>query len=125
MEKGSASVAYRYTNPMNMPHVRLVEHTEQKFVLVEVGQETSEPAIFLWGNPEVTWHKDIVQEILDAGFAVNRILGGGRIQVLPESQVIYVWGKSDRYGEAPSVRVIEILKRAYPSYRIHPQKEPS
>jgi hypothetical protein len=61
--------------------VHITPDTTQKFVLVYGVSENGEETTLLWGNPKAEWHKDIVDEMVHAGFANIQVLGGGRINV--------------------------------------------
>lgn len=60
-----------------------------------------EEVLLLWGNPNIEWHKDIVEEMEGVGIEVAEVFGGGWLFMDPENGSVYVWGKSDRFGQAP------------------------
>lgn len=94
---------------MNQEEVRVFPDARQKYVLVHA-LHGGHDALLLWGNPQLQWHKDIVDEITQAGYEVVDVLGGGWLMPKPEEGIVYVWGTSDRYGLAPQHLVREILK---------------
>ena len=100
---------------MNAPILKIVPQKTQKFVLVRVADDDR---LVLWGDPAAEWHKDIVVTMEKSGLLIEEVLGGGRIMVLPEDKVIYVWGKSSRYGEFSFSRVRDLLQEEYPSFQI-------
>jgi hypothetical protein len=88
--------------------VRTTADVKQKYVLVRI-IDGSEERLILWGNPNIQWHKDILEEITNAGYEVIETFGGGWL--LPDSKrgTYYVWGKSDRLGPAPISLVQQVL----------------
>lgn len=72
----------------------------------------------LWGNPQATWHIDIAHELTNAGYAIERVLGGGRIYVNSKAKEVYFWDKSTRYGAAPRKEVMAVLSDAYTGHQI-------
>lgn len=94
---------------MNLEEIRVTPDVRQKYVLVRALHDGND-TLLLWGNPHLQWHKDIVDEITKAGYVVVEILGGGWMMPKPEEGIVYVWGKSDRYGLAPIYLVRELLK---------------
>ncbi len=93
---------------MEFQIVRITPNTRQKYVLVKVTKDTKK-LLLLWGNPNVEWHKDIVEEIKSNGFEIIEILGGGWLLRSTNEGITYVWGKSDRFGEAPIQLVRQTL----------------
>lgn len=92
---------------METQTVRVTPEVKQKYVLVRV-VSGAEEALIVWGNPDIQWHMDIVEEIKAAGYEITEILGGGWL--MPKDEAIYVWGKSDRFGDAPIALVQDVLK---------------
>lgn len=88
--------------------VRMTPDVRQKFVLVRVASSDNE-ALMLWGNPNIQWHKEIVEEITNAGYHILESLGGGWLMPVTEKGTVYVWGTSDRLGTAPKNLVREAL----------------
>lgn len=88
--------------------VRIYPNIKQKYILVRVIRAGIE-SVLLWGNPNIQWHKDILEEMKEAGLEVTETLGGGWLFVDQEKGVKYVWGKSDRLGPAPIEMVRELL----------------
>lgn len=80
--------------------VRIYPGIKQKFILVRVIRGEHE-LVLLWGNPNIKWHKDILEEMREAGLQALDVLGGGWLFVDQVKGVAYVWGKSDRFGLAP------------------------
>jgi len=64
----------------------------------------------IWGNPNIQWHKDIVDEASNIGYKILEVLGGGWLLLKPEEKTVYVWSKSERFGIAPISFVQEIFK---------------
>ncbi len=73
-------------------NVQIQPNIIQKFVVVESNND-----IFLWGNPNAKFHKDIVQNMQNSGIAITNIKGGAKLKM--EKDKIYVWGESSVYGE--------------------------
>jgi hypothetical protein len=94
---------------MKLQMVRATPNVKQKFVLVRVSN-AGEQSLILWGNPNIQWHKDIVEEIAKSGYEITETLGGGWMLPKPEEKIVYIWGKSDRLGVAPINLVREVLK---------------
>ncbi len=94
---------------MEIQTVRITPDVKQKYVLVRV-IHGGEEAIILWGNPDIEWHKDILEEITHAGYEIFEVLGGGWLLYNAEKETVHVWGKSDRLGVAPINLVREVLK---------------
>ena len=88
--------------------VRIYPNIKQKYILTRVIQDGNE-LVLLWGNPNIKWHKDILQEMKDKGIEVIGPLGGGWLFFDSEMDVVYVWGKSDGLGPAPIRLVFELL----------------
>jgi len=88
----------------------------QKFVVVE-----SDSGIWLYGDPNAKWHKDIVKNIENSGVSVVRVKGGAKIKI--EKNIIYVWGESNVYGEISFEEVKHMLQEKFPEYQII-NKEP-
>ncbi len=88
--------------------VRIYPNMNQKYILVRAIRAGTE-SVLLWGNPNVQWHKDILDEMKDAGLEVTETLGGGWLFIDQEKGVKYVWGTSDRLGPAPIEIVRELL----------------
>ncbi|KND49607.1 MAG: hypothetical protein AB203_00805 [Parcubacteria bacterium C7867-008] len=93
---------------MKLETFRATPLIKQKFVLVRVSQSNKEH-LLLWGNPDIEWHMQIIEEITNAGHEIKDILGGGWLLSKPEDRVVYIWGKSDRLGLAPIELVREVL----------------
>ena len=94
---------------MKIETVRITPNVKQKYILVRVIDDNEEKLI-LWGNPNIEWHKDILNELVQLGCEISEVLGGGWLLPKPETGSVYVWGKSDRLGEAPMSLVKEVLK---------------
>ncbi len=94
---------------MEIETTRITPDIKQKYVLVRVVHD-GEERLILWGNPNIQWHKDILEEITASGYEISEVLGGGWLLLHNESESIYVWGKSDRLGMAPINLVKEVLK---------------
>jgi hypothetical protein len=94
---------------MEIETTRLTPYVRQKYVLVRVMLDTTE-GLILWGNPNIQWHKDIVDEIARSGYEIGEILGGGWLLPKPDEGSVFVWGTSDRYGLAPISLVRTMLK---------------
>lgn len=88
--------------------VRIYPGIKQKYVIVRAMKNGTESWL-LWGNPDIKWHKDILEEMKDAGIEVVEALGGGWLFVDPEKGVVHVWGESDRLGPAPMNLVRKLL----------------
>jgi len=82
----------------------LVPNQRQKYVLIRMAD-----GLVLRGDPAVQWHKDIVDGIEADGDQILEVLGGGWIFENTDENTLYIWGKSDRYGEAPTDLVQELL----------------
>ncbi len=89
-----------------MDSVRIFPNIKQKFVLVRARQ-AGEETILLWGNPNIEWHKDILEEMEKDGIEIIETFGGGWLFIDSESKKVHIWGKSDRLGLAP----IELVQR--------------
>lgn len=85
---------------MEIQTVRSEPNVRQKYVVVRALYRGIE-SLVLWGNPDVAWHKDIVEGLADAGYEIVEVLGGGWMLPKPDEGKVYVWGKSDRFGPAP------------------------
>lgn len=91
-------------------NVRIEPNKSQKYILAE-----REKKFFLWGNSTATWHKNIAAEIpLEHTF----VKGGGKIKIIPEEKLVFVWDKSSRYGEAPLDVVRGILEEYFKGYEV-------
>jgi len=102
-------------------NIKIQPFVIQKFVVVE-----SVDGVFLWGDPQVEFHKEIVQKMRDSGISIINVRGGAKIKM--EEGSIYVWGKSSVYGEIIFEDVRHILKEKFPEYQIlnkDPQGEKS
>jgi hypothetical protein len=82
-----------------------------KFVLVEVrkGEETKKVLV---GSPDYGYHAEILSDYrsrLEDGVRVERVLGGGRVEV--GRAEIRTYGYSQSYGTAPQEEVERLLKR--------------
>ena len=97
-------------------NVQIQPNIAQKFVVVESNDD-----IFLWGDPDAEFHKDIIQKMQNSGVSVIHIKGGGKL--MAEKDRIYVWGKSSVYGEASFEETAGILKEKFPKHSII-NKEP-
>ncbi len=89
-------------------NVRIFPNIKQKYILVRAVREGNE-MILLWGNPNIQWHNDILEEMKNLGIEVVVVLGGGWLFVDQEKDIKYVWGKSDRFGPVPIELVRELL----------------
>lgn len=107
---------------MDRLHVRITPDVAQKYVLVSAKDAEGQEHACLWGSPTAEWHKDIVLEMEGSGLTILNIEGGGRVHYLPEAQVLYVWDKSTRFGEAPVERVLAILEEAFPGHAIRTEE---
>jgi Janus/Ocnus family (Ocnus) len=94
---------------MELETIRITPDIKQKYVLVRVIYD-GEKRLILWGNPNIQWHKDILEDITKSGYEISEVLGGGWLLPHRESGSVYVWGKSDRLGVAPINLVKEVLK---------------
>jgi hypothetical protein len=94
---------------MKLDTLRIAPNVKQKFVLVHVIHSGISTKV-LWGDPDMEWHKDIVDEIAKSGYDILEVLGGGWMFQNLEEVVVYVWGKSDRYGAAPISAIQEVIK---------------
>lgn len=94
---------------MEIETIRITPNVKQKYILVRVIHDGNK-SLVLWGNPNIQWHKDILEEMTNSGYEVLEVLGGGWLLPKPESGSIQVWGKSDRLGAAPMSLVKEVLK---------------
>lgn len=92
-------------------NIKIQPFVIQKFVVVE-----SIDDVFLWGDPRVEFHKEIVQKMRDSGISIINVKGGAKLKMEEES--IYVWGKSSVYGEIIFEEVCCILKEKFPEYQI-------
>lgn len=100
-------------------NIKIQPHVMQKFVVVESADD-----VFLWGDPTVEFHKEIVQKMRDSGISIVNVKGGAKLKMEKES--IYVWGKSSVYGEILFEEVHRMLKENFPEYQIlnkDPQEE--
>ena len=100
--------------------VRLSLNVTQKYILANVENPSAQ---LLWGSPSIEWHKDIKKQMQDMGYTVLFVHGGGKICVLPEAKMIYVWGKSSAFGVAPFETVQKVLASEFPAYAVV-QQEP-
>ena len=91
-------------------NVQIQPNTVQKFVLVESSND-----IFLWGDPNAKFHKDIVSKMQDSGIPVVNVRGGAKINI--EKDRIYIWGESSVYGGVSFQEVQNILKEKFPEHR--------
>ncbi len=101
---------------MLLPNGRIALNKSQKFILSYVGNEKIQTP-FLWGDPE-KWHKDIIQDITNAGFSVVSVAGGGRVKILEDSKTIHLWGTSTKYGDFPKDIVTQILQETFQGYQV-------
>ncbi len=92
-------------------NIQIQPNKIQKFVVVE-----SEDGIFVWGDPNMEYHKDIVEKMRGSGISILNVRGGGKLKM--EQGIIYVWGKSTAYGEIPFKEVRQILKEKFPECQI-------
>jgi hypothetical protein len=91
-----------------MSNTRITPNKKQKYVLVRAVKD-SQQRVLLWGNPDIQWHNDIVEELVTDGYEVLEVLGGGWLLLDETTGKSYVWGKSDRFGVAPFTLVRELL----------------
>ena len=108
---------------MQSSNVRVTPAKPQKYEVVTT--HTPGEQILLWGNPDIQWHKDIVDEMERAGWSIDTVHGGGWILVAPDTQTVYVWGKSDRYGLTPKSILKTILSEVFPEHKIFFDVEPA
>ena len=118
-----SQVRILYGPHMNVPNVQVLPGKAQKYIVVSILSD-SDTVQSLWGNPDAEWHKDIFDEIKEAGFSVDEVYGGGRIYVDSDQKQIFIWGTSDRYGTAPRPLVEELLEAEFPDYSLKFNQEP-
>ena len=100
---------------MKIVNPRVVPDVAQKYIIAKIFNSDE---LLLWGDPEIEWHKDIAEEMGDAGLVVEWVRGGGRLKFVTDSKTIYVWGKSSMYGAASFREAKNILRIAYSDYDI-------
>lgn len=100
---------------MKIVNPRIIPDISQKYIIAKVSNSKE---LLLWGDPDIEWHKDIAQEMSDAGLVVESVRGGGRIKLVTDSKTIYVWGISSMYGAVSFREAKNILRIAYSHYDI-------
>ncbi|MDB5265660.1 MAG: 14 kDa phosphohistidine phosphatase isoform [Parcubacteria group bacterium] len=108
---------------MEVPNIRITPDVSQKYILVSVAG-TGGKTLFLWGNPNAEWHKDIVEEISESGLEIVSVDGGGRVLLQSKDKMIYFWGKSDRFGNADAGIIQGLLEVEYPGYEVFAGQDP-
>ena len=88
---------------------KLAVDESQKFVIIETGRGGRE----IHGSTSVEWHKEIVAEVLEKGVDVVKVLGGGWIKIDSQNSVIYVWGRSTKYGDFSFDLCVQLLQQSY------------
>jgi len=102
---------------MHVPKVQVPFDKAQKYVVFSVDAEEGHVDM-LWGDPDLTWHNDIIEKAKSLGLAIHKIYGGGRIFIDEQKKQIFVWGTSDRFGPAPRYLVEEMIEGEYPDYKL-------
>lgn len=87
---------------------RIYPGSKQKYIIVRAIR-SGEEVILLWGNPDIQWHKEILEEMAASGVEVTEVFGGGWVFIDSEKGVVHVWGTSDRLGPAPMELVKKVL----------------
>lgn len=103
-----------------MKEIRIFPDATQKYILAE----NNEGARFLWGNPNIKWHKEIKAEMDLEDIQITHVLGGGKLIILTKEELIYVWGTSTVYGDVSLERVKSLLEREYKRYEIINEEYP-
>lgn len=88
--------------------VNILPNIKQKYVVVR-GKYNGEELLFLRGNPDVVWHKEILDKIQEEGVEIKEVMGGGWLFLSKDDNTIYVWGKNSKLGAAPIELVRELL----------------
>ncbi len=104
---------------MQVERIHIIPNKRQKYVLIQ-----TEQGMMVRGNPDIQWHKDIVDQIEVADTQAVQVLGGGWLLQNTQENTIYLWGKSDRYGEAPLDIVRELVKKQFPNATLKLEEAP-
>jgi hypothetical protein len=88
--------------------IRIFPGSRQKFVVVRA-RRNGEEVIFLWGNPTLAWHAEIVEEMNAAGLEILEVIGGGWLYLSPADETLSVWGTSTRFGPVSIELVRDLL----------------
>jgi hypothetical protein len=91
--------------------------TGYKFIIAFVGEQKVVRA------SETEEHYGIYKKLLaEAGGQYIHVLGGGRIKVVEEEKIVYIWGDSGNFQRESDWErrniTAQIVQRAFPGYKI-------
>ncbi len=93
------------------------EGTRVKFILAGIVDHHGSKTIFAAAAAE--YHKDILDGLIHMHSGVDIIpKGGGRMLIDEKSRKIFLWGRSNAFGQFNRNAAERLLKRRYPSFRI-------
>uniref|UniRef100_A0A915Q0G1 Sex-regulated protein janus-B n=1 Tax=Setaria digitata TaxID=48799 RepID=A0A915Q0G1_9BILA len=104
----------------DVPDAKIDSNGVFKYILIKVTEKASrKEKLIVRGYAHCPFHGDILDETekeLGPSYELQ-CLGGGRIKHKSEHNIL-VYGYSQGYGPADHQKSVDILKVAYPSYKI-------
>lgn len=105
-----------------LPEVVIDAFGGRKFIIAQLGDAADNKRLVVRANQECNYHDDILkllrQEVRPYGLNAHCI-GGGRIEINPETTTIRIWGKSVIFGLEPDRKeTVRMLQAAFPDFRI-------
>uniref|UniRef100_A0A915Q0G3 Sex-regulated protein janus-B n=1 Tax=Setaria digitata TaxID=48799 RepID=A0A915Q0G3_9BILA len=105
----------------NIPDVDIDPEGLFKYVMIKVTAKlTGEEKLVIRGYKHCKWHKNIFKQTekeVGSSFSL-KCVGGGRINHEPQKKSLFVYGYSQRYGQAKHEKTVSILRTKYPEYKI-------
>ncbi|KAM3717591.1 Sex-regulated protein janus-A [Dirofilaria immitis] len=105
----------------DIPDVNIDSEGLFKYIMIKVTvKSTGEEKLIIRGYKHCKWHKNIFKQTeKEIGYAFSiKCVGGGRIMHEPEKKNLFVYGYSQRYGQAKHEKTVDLLQKRYPEYKI-------
>jgi phosphohistidine phosphatase len=105
----------------SIPNVAIDPSGTFKYILVKVTDPASKDSkLIVRGFERCAYHSDILDEVksIEGGDLEYQPLGGGKIIFEPDNKSLFIYGKSDGYGQADHQKSVNILQEKYPDYSI-------
>ncbi len=108
-----------------LPTVSIDPEGTFKYVLIEAtaedDQDQEHARLLVRGNRAAEYHADVYDDLEESARAKGvdcQCLGGGRIKVDKAAKEITIYGYSMGFGRADHSKTAELVKEAYPGYKV-------
>ncbi|MCP9262634.1 Sex-regulated protein janus-a [Dirofilaria immitis] len=106
----------------DIPDVNIDSEGLFKYIMIKVTvKSTGEEKLIIRGYKHCKWHKNIFKQTeKEIGYAFSiKCVGGGRIMHEPEKKNLFVYGYSQRYGQAKHEKTVDLLQRDILNIKLH------